>query len=139
MKVFPIFVATLIVLGCQSNVTNPELTDDHRKSGIELQIDLIGGFAGNFARVDLNEEQQFYAQLSESSPFVGPEASFTIKTFQKQNSIAVYWGCVEQPECVIFQDSHEVVLGDSKKYFIGLQVTGDSISVLVRDEPFLYL
>jgi hypothetical protein len=108
---------------------------DATDNSVMVSFELQSGFESKTVRISIDSIIYFQASLSSGVPFAGPEAQFsTILSREKHILIVSWW----ESFATYRIDSVEFALGQSAKYFIGLNIISDTLSVDIRDSSYLY-
>lgn len=140
MRSFSFFLCLIIfiIIGCKENSTD-SLIDNSQINNCDLvkvRIDMIYGFFGKIVRLNINDNENFYAILSSAVSLAGPEASFSTHLVRGENKLIVSLGDPGNIHNFV-RDTTTFFLGSKNKYFIGLRFT-DNIEVTIQDSAFVY-
>jgi hypothetical protein len=134
LKLTTVLFLMLMVSCKQETVVN---SDDNT---VPVDIDLQMGVENNYIKVYCNQRLSFQAYLSNSVPLSGPIATFSTYLNRNSNTVRVWWHSLSSSNGLEFkQDSSVFNLGTSDRYYIGIQIINDSLTLKVQDSQFGYL
>ena len=132
------FLISMSLITCKKSIVE---TDDESGGFVDVQIDLQSGFEDNWIQIKINGIKTFEAILSPIVFLAGPMASYTTNIPRGMNRLGVSW--VPMADAIIPSPPREkncdFQIGIAERYYIGLSIANDSLSIIVQDEPFLYL
>lgn len=140
MRSLSFFICLLIsvIVGCKENSTDSVINSSQSNNCdlVKVRIDMIYGFFGKIVRLNINNNENFYAILSSAVSLAGPEASFSTYLVRGENKLIVSLGDPGNIHNFV-RDSTTFFLGSKDKYFIGLGFI-DKIEVTIQDSAFVY-
>ena len=103
-----------------------------------VQFDLQYGFEDKYVSITVDTTNHFSARLSPAAPLAGPLATFTTPLEKGEHMLIISTHSLESV-FHSFSDTTSISIGESQKYFIGIQKYPDSTIVQVQDSSFFYI
>jgi hypothetical protein len=111
---------------------------DLRDGVVPATVDLVVGFANQEVRIYCNDQLCYTAVLGSSTPLNGPIAQFETVILRGSTSIAVEWRQASS-SAEFRKRAANVTVGDSGRYYLGLVLQSEGLSINIQDTPFYYL
>ena len=98
------------------------------------EVHLQSGFYGHVT-VWVNDEIVYDEIMSDQVPFAGPQDKFSLSISRGTALIKVSWGASDSK----MTDDFSVQIGSLDKYFLGINIVNNSLSLTLQNTEFLYL
>jgi hypothetical protein len=128
-----LFAFSINFISCSNN--NPISSNNHDL--VEIQFDLQTGFVNVSVQIIENGKYYFNAFFKGIEPLAGPQASFI--TYLSQGDHYIITRRTPFNYTNIKKDTTKIMIGNSRKYWIGMGVYSDSLHVVVQNSAFIYI
>ncbi len=130
----------VLMAGCSNalDADTQEDDTDNQEGLVAAEVHLQQGLEGHWVSVELNGDVRFQARLDSLVPFAGPLAVFRLDVPRGTHQLLIRWVPTDgdrQARISIV----DIQLDQAEFYYLGLNVSGNSIQVAVQESPFLYV
>ncbi len=101
---------------------------------VPTEFHLQSGFFGQVS-IWVDDEKVYDKVMSSQVPFAGPQNQFTYSMNRGTATIRASWGATAAQ----LTDESRVRIGSLDKYFLGINIVDDAVTITLQTSEFLYL